>query len=116
MRPAMYGSYHHISVLGDTKDRETEEIVIAGHLCESGDVFTQSNGGIVELRKLPKISVGDYLIFHDAGAYGSSMSSNYNSRLLMPEILFSENEVKIIRRQQTIQELIQLEKIEVVNF
>lgn len=115
MRPAMYGSYHHISVLGNTSNRELESVVVAGHLCESGDVFTQSNGGIVELRKLPKLFVGDYLIFHDTGAYGSSMSSNYNSRLLMPEILFSENDVKIIRRRQTIEELIELEKIELIN-
>lgn len=115
MRPAMYGSYHHISVLGDTSDREMEQIVIAGHLCESGDVFTQDNGGIVQLRNLPKIKIGDFLIFHDTGAYGSSMSSNYNSRLLMPEVLFSKNEVKIIRRKQKIQELIQLENVEVIN-
>lgn len=116
MRPAMYGSYHHITVLGDTSEREIESIVIAGHLCESGDVFTQADGGIVQERLLPKIEVGDFLIFHDTGAYGSSMSSNYNSRLLMPEVLFSDNEVKIIRRRQTIQELIQLENEQILNF
>lgn len=112
MRPAMYGSYHHITIIGDTSSRPVEPVVIAGHLCESGDVFTQLEGGIVETRILPKIEVGDYLIFHDVGAYGASMSSNYNSRLLMPEVLFDNddvNEVKIIRRKQTIEELIKLE-------
>lgn len=75
MRPAMYGSYHHITVLGDTSNREIEPIVIAGHLCESGDVFTQENGGYVQLRMLPKIQVGDFLVFHDTGAYGSYINN-----------------------------------------
>lgn len=111
----MYGSHHHITILGETSLRPIEAIVIAGHLCESGDVFTQADGGIVETRMLPKVLVGDFLIFHDAGAYGSSMSSNYNSRLLLPEVLFNGDEVKVIRRRQTIEELIQLESSEVLN-
>lgn len=118
MRPVMYGSYHHISILGATSSSrsfENEPIVIAGHLCESGDVFTQSEGGIVETRMLPKINVGDYVIFHNVGAYGSSMSSTYNSHPLSPEVLFDGNEVKIIRRKQKIEELIQLECDEVVE-
>lgn len=115
MRPAMYGSYHHISILGDTSARPLEEVVIGGHLCESGDVFTQLEGGIVETRLLPKIQVGDFLIFHDVGAYGSSMSSNYNSHLLLPEVLFNGDDVKIIRRRQTIEELIQLDCNEILN-
>lgn len=109
MRPAMYGSYHHITVLEDTANRELEEIVIAGHLCESGDVFTQDDGGTVLTRLLPKIQVGDYLVFHDVGAYGASMSSNYNSRLLLPEVLFIDDQIKVIRRKQKIEDLIQLE-------
>ncbi|KAG5681308.1 hypothetical protein PVAND_010757 [Polypedilum vanderplanki] len=111
MRPAMYGSYHHITVLDDTEDRVMEEIVIAGHLCESGDMFTQGEGGIVQLRLLPKLHVGDYLIFHDVGAYGASMSSNYNSWPLLPEILFIDGETKLIRRKQTIHDLMHLEQI-----
>ncbi|CAG9804542.1 unnamed protein product [Chironomus riparius] len=109
MRPTMYGSYHHITVLGDTTNREVEEVVIAGHLCESGDVFTQVEGGIVITRLLPKMYVGDYLVFHDVGAYGASMSSNYNSRPLLPEVLFIDDEIKLIRRRQTVNDLIQLE-------
>ncbi len=111
MRPAIYGSYHHITVLGDTSQRELEEIVVAGHLCESGDVFTQNGDGYVLMRLLPKIYVGDYIVFHDVGAYGSSMSSNYNSRLLLPEVLFIDGDVKLIRRRQKIEELIELENI-----
>lgn len=115
MRPAMYGSYHHISLLPadgrDTVQQPLRETVIAGPLCESGDVFTQQAGGGVETRELPPVKVGDYLVFHDTGAYGSSMSSNYNSRPLLPEVLFENGEPRLIRRRQTIEELIALELI-----
>lgn len=112
MRPAMYGSYHHISVLpadGRTPEAATQESVVAGPLCESGDVFTQQEGGKVETRALPAVQPGDYLVFHDTGAYGASMSSNYNSRPLIPEVLFENGSVREIRRAQTIQELLALE-------
>jgi len=112
MRPAMYGSYHHISVLpadGRTPGAATQESVVAGPLCESGDVFTQQEGGKVETRALPAVQPGDYLVFHDTGAYGASMSSNYNSRPLIPEVLFENGSVREIRRAQTIQELLALE-------
>lgn len=73
MRPAMYGTYHHISLLsangraiGTDRLRET---VIGGPLCESGDVFTQTSGGDVLTRYLPPAKIGDYLVFHDTGAY-----------------------------------------------
>jgi diaminopimelate decarboxylase len=113
MRPAMYGSYHHISLLpadGRNIDNQPlQDTVIAGPLCESGDVFTQQAGGGIETRPLPQVRVGDYLVFHDTGAYGSSMSSNYNSRPLLPEVLFENGESRLIRRRQTIEELIGLE-------
>ena len=113
MRPAMYGSYHHISLLpadGRTvDDNQTVASVIAGPLCESGDVFTQLEGGKVETRALPAAQIGDYLVFHDTGAYGASMSSNYNSRPLIPEVLFENGTAREIRRAQTIQELLALE-------
>ena len=115
MRPAMYGSYHHISLLPadgrDTSGQPLRETVIAGPLCESGDVFTQQAGGGVETRELPPAQIGDYLVFHDTGAYGASMSSNYNSRPLLPEVLFENGEPRLIRRRQTIEELIALEII-----
>ncbi|PHM73836.1 diaminopimelate decarboxylase [Xenorhabdus kozodoii] len=113
MRPAMYGSYHHISVLPVkvSPAAPLRETIIAGPLCESGDVFTQREGGEVVSRMLPRVCVGDYLIFHDTGAYGASMSSNYNSRPLIPEILVSGGEARLIRRRQTIEELLSLEDI-----
>ncbi|WP_259461632.1 diaminopimelate decarboxylase, partial [Enterobacter sp. R1(2018)] len=113
MRPSMYGSYHHISALArDGRDLSTQpllETVVAGPLCESGDVFTQQEGGKVETRALPPVKVGDYLVLHDTGAYGASMSSNYNSRPLLPEVLFDNGAARLIRRRQTMQELLALE-------
>ncbi len=115
MRPAMYGSYHHISLLPadgrDVTDQPRVESVIGGPLCESGDVFTQKAGGEVETRSIPAAQVGDYLVFHDTGAYGASMSSNYNSRPLLPEVLFENGESRLIRRRQTIEELLALEMV-----
>ncbi|WNI86847.1 diaminopimelate decarboxylase [Citrobacter portucalensis] len=115
MRPAMYGSYHHISALaGDGRSLEHtphRETVVAGPLCESGDVFTQQEGGKVETRLLPAVVPGDYLVLHDTGAYGASMSSNYNSRPLLPEVLFDNGVARLIRRRQTIDELLALELI-----
>ncbi|CAL4323558.1 Diaminopimelate decarboxylase [Buchnera aphidicola (Thelaxes suberi)] len=114
MRPVMYGSYHYISIIaGDNRKINQENLydtVIGGPLCESGDIFTQDNNGNIMSRKLPKIHVGDYLIFHQVGAYGSSMSSNYNSRPLISEFLFTEKKFKQIRRPQKIEDLIQLEQ------
>ncbi|MBT0728333.1 diaminopimelate decarboxylase [Rosenbergiella australiborealis] len=113
MRPAMYGSYHHISVMAadssDTTSRPVQATLVAGPLCESGDVFTQLAGGEVEPRTLPLAYVGDYLVFHDTGAYGASMSSNYNSRPLIPEVLIDNGHLTEIRRRQTVAELLALE-------
>lgn len=115
MRPAMYGSYHHISLLpADGRSLSAEpliETVVGGPLCESGDVFTQEAGGGLETRPLPAARIGDYLVFHDTGAYGASMSSNYNSRPLLPEVLFEQGRPRLIRRRQTIEELIALELV-----
>ncbi|BGI51516.1 MAG: diaminopimelate decarboxylase [Buchnera aphidicola (Ceratovacuna japonica)] len=116
IRPTMYGSYHKISIIKKNKKKidlkKTEKVVISGPLCESGDVFTIKKNGDITTRNLPKISVGDYLLFHDVGAYGSSMSSNYNSRPLIQEFLLTKNnKIKIIRKKQKIKDLIKLEKI-----
>lgn len=115
MRPSMYGSYHHITALAadgrDLTHAPCRETVVAGPLCESGDVFTQQEGGKVETRALPEVKPGDYLVLHDTGAYGASMSSNYNSRPLLPEVLFDNGKAQLIRRRQTIQELLALELI-----
>ena len=115
MRPSMYGSYHHITALAadgrDLVNAPRIDTVVAGPLCESGDVFTQQEGGKVETRSLPEVKPGDYLVLHDTGAYGASMSSNYNSRPLLPEVLFDNGKARLIRRRQTIQELLALELV-----
>ncbi|QJC35037.1 diaminopimelate decarboxylase [Enterobacteriaceae endosymbiont of Donacia piscatrix] len=113
IRPVMYGSYHYISAIS-SKGRDMSndykiKTIIAGPLCESGDIFTQLENGEINFFMLPKVNIYDYLIFHDTGAYGSSMSSNYNSRPLIPEILIENNIPKLIRRRQKIEELINLE-------
>lgn len=113
VRPAMYGSYHEISIvaadgraLGPNRD-----VVVAGPLCESGDVFTQEEGGVVVTRSLPEAQVGDYLVLHDAGAYGAAMSSNYNTRRLATEVLVHEGADTVIRARQSIDHILQFESI-----
>jgi diaminopimelate decarboxylase len=110
MRPSMYGSYHAISVIpADGVVRPLRDTVVAGPLCESGDVFTQAEGGVVIPRSLPAAQVGDLLVLHDTGAYGASMSSNYNSRPLIAEVLLDGDSQRLIRRRQSIAELLALE-------
>lgn len=110
MRPAMYGSYHEISVVpADDAERPIRPTVVAGPLCESGDVFTQDAGGVVLTRDLPQAQVGDLVVLHNAGAYGASMSSNYNTRPLAAEVLVSGGAARLIRRRQTVAELLALE-------
>ena len=110
MRPSMYGSYHAMSVLRrDGTSAAERPTVVAGPLCESGDVFTQGDGGVVLPRDLPAAQVGDLLVIHDTGAYGASMSSNYNSRPLIAEVLVDDGVAQLIRRRQTVEELLALE-------
>jgi diaminopimelate decarboxylase len=114
MRPAMYGSYHAISVVkadGTRAGGPGEPTVVAGPLCESGDVFTQEEGGVVVPRELPAMELGDYVVLHDAGAYGASMASNYNTRGLAPEILWDAGAPRLIRRRQTVADLLALEDV-----
>jgi diaminopimelate decarboxylase len=112
VRPVMYGGHHAISLVAraDAAGRDAPRpSVVAGPLCESGDVFTQDAGGVVQARALPPAEVGDLLVFHDAGAYGASMSSNYNTRPLAAEVLVDGDVSRLIRRRQTVAELIALE-------
>ena len=115
MRPSMYGSYHGMEVIhadGTAATGPVQSAVVAGPLCESGDVFTQGEGGVVLQRDLPTAHVGDLLVIHDTGAYGASMSSNYNTRPLIPEVLVEANgQARVIRRKQTVAELIALEAV-----
>jgi len=113
IRPAMYGAYHEISICpADGRvPEQAQDVIVAGPLCESGDVFTQEEGGVVTTRKLPEAAVGDYLILHDAGAYGAAMSSNYNTRKLAPEVLIQGEGAEIIRERQTFEAILQFERI-----
>jgi len=113
MRPALYGSHHAIDLLredGSAADGPSLPTVVGGPLCESGDVFTQAEGGVVTPRELPDARVGDLAVFRDAGAYAAAMASNYNSRTLAPEILVESSGPRRIRRRQTIDELLALEE------
>lgn len=95
MRPAMYGSYHHITVLGKENVPCDHKYDVTGGLCENNDKFAVD-------RMLPKIDIGDYLVLHDTGAHGFSMGYNYNGKLRSAELLLKENgEVMQIRRAET---------------
>ncbi|PQV53878.1 diaminopimelate decarboxylase [Paraburkholderia sp. BL21I4N1] len=114
MRPSLYGSHHEMTVLkrdGTPSDAALDAFAVAGPLCEAGDVFTQAEGGIVLNRSMPTPEIGDFVVFQNAGAYGAAMSSNYNSRPLAPEVLLENGQPRVIRRRQTLDELIALETI-----
>ncbi len=115
VRPSMYGSYHAMSVIDSASQQlrtgDSVPTVVGGPLCESGDVFTQEEGGVVVPRELPPARVGDLIVFHDTGAYGATMASNYNSRVLAPELLVDDGQVRQIRRRQHIEELLALEEL-----
>jgi diaminopimelate decarboxylase len=114
VRPAMYGAQHHISLLQRdpySAQHALRPTLVAGPLCESGDVFTQASGGELVPRPLPPTTVGDLLVLHDVGAYGASMSSNYNTRPLAPEVLIDGDTVRVIRRRQTVDDLLALERV-----
>jgi diaminopimelate decarboxylase len=96
MRPALYGSYHHITVLGKEYEPQTEVYDVTGSLCENNDKFAIN-------RKLPKVEPGDLVVIHDAGAHGHAMGFNYNGKLRSAELLLRENgEVIQIRRAETL--------------
>ena len=84
MRPAMYGAYHHITVLGKENAPCDHKYDVTGSLCENNDKFAVD-------RMLPKIDIGDYLVIHDTGAHGYAMGYNYNGKLKSPELLLKED-------------------------
>ena len=86
-------------------------MIVGGPLCESGDIFTQEEGGYVSTRRLPQAKVGDLLVIECAGAYGFVMGSNYNSRPLAAEVLIDEAQPRLIRRRQTFEDLIRGEEL-----
>jgi diaminopimelate decarboxylase len=95
MRPALYGAYHHITVLNG-EDRPVETVDVSGSLCENNDKFAIG-------RSLPKVEDGDILLIHDTGAHGYAMGFNYNGRLRPKELLLCrDGQVKLIRREETL--------------
>ena len=86
-------------------------MIVGGPLCESGDIFTQEEGGIVARRRLPHAAVGDLLVIERAGAYGAVMGSNYNSKPMAAEVLIDTGTPHLVRRRQTFEELIATESI-----
>ena len=105
IRPAMYGSYHKISVVGSGAGRTLEPFVVAGPLCESGDVFTRDEHELLEPRDLPRPEPGDLVVLHDAGAYGAAMSSNYVSLGRAPQVYWEKGSARLISRRETIEEV-----------
>ena len=113
-RPILYGAYHPISICHrghQPSDKELIEVVVGGPLCESGDIFTQEEGGFVAKRQLPVAKVGDLLVLEVAGAYGFVMSSNYNGRFRTPELLIENGSIHCIRARETYDDLIRGEQI-----
>jgi diaminopimelate decarboxylase len=109
VRPAMYGAYHHISVVGRGSARPPEPFVVAGPLCESGDVFTRDDKELLDPRELPRPDPGDLLVLHDAGAYGAAMSSNYVSLGRAPQIFWEDGHATLIARRETIDDVMRAE-------
>lgn len=98
MRPGMYGSYHHETVLGKENLPADQTYDVVGSLCENNDKFA------VE-RKLPKVEIGDLIVIHDTGAHGVAMGFNYNGKLRGAELLLQpDNTVKLIRRAETVED------------
>ncbi|MEA3209915.1 MAG: diaminopimelate decarboxylase [Chthoniobacter sp.] len=116
VRPAMYGSYHQIDIVGRDDDEPyvpREPIVVAGPLCESGDIFTRDERELLAPRQLPRPAPGDLLTLADAGAYGYAMSSNYNSIGRAPQLWLEEDgSVELISRRETIDDLLRVETSE----
>ena len=113
VRPSFYGAFHHVSVYEPGGSARVGEAAaaIAGPLCESCDVFTQNEDGVVQTRTMADAQVGDLLVLHDAGAYGFAMASNYNSRRLAEEVMIVEGQPHTVRARQPVEDLYRLESI-----
>jgi diaminopimelate decarboxylase len=112
-RPILYGAYHPMSIAAASGelDRPLQDVIVGGPLCESGDIFTQKEGGYVCTRSLPVASVGDLLVIECAGAYCSVMASNYNSKTMAAEVMIRDGQPHRVRARQTYEDLIRGESI-----
>ncbi len=104
IRPAMYGAYHQVVVANKLNEKPTEVYDVVGPICESGDVLAEN-------RLLPKIFEGDLLVVLNAGAYGFSMSSQYNSRLRPAEVLVKSGRYALIREAETFEDLVRKQRV-----
>ena len=112
VRPAMYGSFHRISVHGADPRAAKVPLVVAGPLCESGDVFTRDASELLDPRLLPMPGRGDLMILHDAGAYGVQMSSFYNSIGRAPQVWLEGATPFLMSRRDTVQDIVRNECFE----
>jgi len=110
IRPAMYGSYHHITVHG--RGGPLVRSAVAGPLCESGDVFTRDAEELIEPRLMPQARPGDLIVLHDAGAYGAAMSSNYNSIGRVPQVWREDGKNFLLSRRETFDDIVRTETFE----
>lgn len=111
-RPVLYGAYHPMALVpAGGGERPLREVVVAGPLCESGDVFTQDEGGLVRTQALPEARVGDLLVIGGAGAYGAVMASGYNSKPLPAEVLIAGGKAHLVRARQRLEDLVRGETI-----
>jgi len=102
IRPSIYGAFHRIIPVQEAVGETTMVADVVGGICESGDFFARG-------RTIPHVQAGDMIAILSAGAYGAAMASNYNSRPLIAEVLVDHEQMKIIRRRQTYEEMIALE-------
>lgn len=135
-RPILYGAYHPMSIVpregkgashrlperpegccaqtvAGTLSVLERDVIVGGPLCESGDIFTQSEGGFISPRRLPEAEVGQFLVIECAGAYSFVMGSNYNSRPLAAEVLIHDGRADLVRQRQTFEDLVRGETIPV---
>ena len=119
-RPILYGAYHPMSIVPadgagvsgtGVPARPEHDVVVGGPLCESGDIFTQEEGGFVSTRRLPEARIGELLVIQCAGAYGFVMSSNYNSHPMAAEVLIDNGNAELIRQRQTFEDIVRGERI-----
>jgi diaminopimelate decarboxylase len=98
MRPALYGAYHHITVMGKESEEKNHVYDVTGSLCENNDKFAID-------RKLPRIDIGDIVVIHDSGAHGHAMGFNYNGKLRHAELLLKpDGSIELIRRAETVED------------
>lgn len=108
VRPAMYGSFHRMTVVGERLG-PVRQWAVAGPLCESGDVFTRDSDELIQPRELPTPETGDFLLVHDAGAYGAAMSSNYNSLGRAPQVWWDQGRATLMSRRETLDDILAVE-------